>query len=106
MLIGVNGPVGVERELLLTSGADSLLNVPLYLFQALANVPSTEIEAMTVLGNSLIDSGNWWSPGATNIWGLWGHLPGEPVDHAAGNGDRTRQDVAGQPLYRGLAQSG
>jgi hypothetical protein len=59
----------VERELLLLSGADSLMNVPLNLFQVLANVPSTELGATTVLGNSLIYSGNWWSPRATNIWG-------------------------------------
>ncbi|MEB3030793.1 hypothetical protein [[Mycobacterium] nativiensis] len=65
----------VERELLLVSGADSLLNVPLNLFQALANVPSTELGAMTILGNSLIYSGNWWSPSATNIWG---EDPGDP----------------------------
>lgn len=65
----------VERELLLLSGADSLLNVPLNLFQALVNVPSTEIGAMNIVGNALIYSGNWWSPSATNIWG---EDPGDP----------------------------
>ncbi|MBS9535246.1 hypothetical protein KIH27_16785 [Mycobacterium sp. M1] len=65
----------VERELQLVNGADSLMNVPLNLFQALVNVPSTELGGMTELGNALIYSGNWWSPSATNIWG---EDPGDP----------------------------
>lgn len=69
------GPLVVGRDLVLASAGDSLLNIPLNLFQAIANIPSTELGAMTVLGNSLIYSGNWWSPSATNIWG---EDPGDP----------------------------
>lgn len=61
------GPLVVGRDLVLASAGDSLLNIPLNLFQAIVNIPSTELGAMTVLGNSLIYSGNWWSPSATNI---------------------------------------
>lgn len=63
------GSVTAARDLALVSAGDSLLNIPLNLFQVIANIPSTELGAMTVLGNSLIYSGNWWSPSATNIWG-------------------------------------
>src|SRR5690625_2839435 len=65
----------VERELALVSAGDSLLNVPLNLFQAMVNIPNTEVGAITELGNSLIYTGNWWSPSATNIWG---EDPGDP----------------------------
>lgn len=65
----------VHRDVALVSVGDSLLNIPLNLFQAIVNIPSTQLGALTILGNSLIYSGNWWSPSATNIWG---EDPGDP----------------------------
>lgn len=65
----------VERELLLVSGADSLLNVPFNLFQDFVNIPNTEVGALQQLGDSLIFSGPWWTASATNIWG---EDPGDP----------------------------
>ena len=53
---------------LVDSGAD-LLNVPINLFDDIVNIPSTEIQGFDVLGNSLLFSGDWWVPSATNLWG-------------------------------------
>lgn len=64
-----------ERQLRLVADEASLLNVPLNFFQALVNIPSNELGAMTLLGNSLLFSGDWWAPNATNIWG---EDPGDP----------------------------
>ncbi|WP_133054275.1 hypothetical protein [Mycolicibacter kumamotonensis] len=74
----VAAPAGVttgEREITLVNAADSLVNIPLNLFQAIVNIPNTEVGALTILGNALMYSGNWWSPSATNIWG---EDPGDP----------------------------
>jgi hypothetical protein len=49
--------------------ADSVLNVPINLFDDFVNIPYNEIQGIDVLGNSLLFSGDWWVPSATNIWG-------------------------------------
>jgi hypothetical protein len=49
--------------------ADSVLNIPINLFDDLANIPSTEVQGFDVLGDSLLFSGDWWVPSATNLWG-------------------------------------
>ena len=33
------------------------------------NIPYNEIQGIDVFGNSLLFSGDWWVPSATNIWG-------------------------------------
>lgn len=79
----VVAPTGItvdEREITRVSAADSLFNIPLNLFQAIVNIPNTEVGALTILGNALMYSGNWWSPSATNIWGPDDPFPpGAPV---------------------------
>jgi hypothetical protein len=44
-------------------------DVPINLFDDFANIPFNEVQGMDVLGNSLLFSGDWWVPSATNIWG-------------------------------------
>ncbi len=44
-------------------------DVPINLFDDIANIPSNEIQGIDVFGNSLLFSGDWWVPSATNIWG-------------------------------------
>lgn len=52
----------------LTAG-ESLLNVPLNLFQALVNIPANEIHALDTMSKSLLYSGPWWVGSPTNVWG-------------------------------------
>ena len=44
-------------------------DVPINLFDDVVNIPYNEIQGIDVLGNSLLFSGDWWVPSATNIWG-------------------------------------
>jgi len=53
---------------LVDSSAD-ILNVPINLFDSIANIPSNEIQGLDVLSNSLFFGGDWWVPNATNLWG-------------------------------------
>lgn len=56
--------------------SDSILNVPLNLFQDLVNIPYNEIQAINDLGNAELFGGTWWTASATN---LWGEDPGDPT---------------------------
>jgi hypothetical protein len=49
--------------------ADSVLNIPVNLFDDIANIPSNEIQGIDVFSDSLFFSGDWWVPNATNLWG-------------------------------------
>jgi hypothetical protein len=49
--------------------ADSVLNVPVNLFDDILNIPYNEIQGLDVLSDSQFFSGDWWVPSATNIWG-------------------------------------
>jgi hypothetical protein len=44
-------------------------DVPINLFDDIANIPFNEVQGIDVFGNSLLFSGDWWVPSATNIWG-------------------------------------
>ena len=44
-------------------------DVPINLFDDVVNIPYNELAGIDVLGNSLLFSGDWWVPSATNIWG-------------------------------------
>ena len=44
-------------------------NIPINLFDDILNIPSNELSGINVFGDSLIFSGDWWVPSATNIWG-------------------------------------
>ena len=44
-------------------------DVPINLFDDIANIPYNEIQGIDVFSNSLLFSGDWWVPSATNIWG-------------------------------------
>jgi hypothetical protein len=46
-----------------------ITDVPINLFDDVVNIPYNEIAGINVLGNSLLFSGDWWVPSATNIWG-------------------------------------
>ncbi|UQX09662.1 hypothetical protein [Candidatus Mycobacterium methanotrophicum] len=49
----------------------SVLNVPINLFDDIVNIPNNEVQALDTTADSLLDTGNWWVPSSTNIWG-WG----------------------------------
>ncbi len=59
----------LQQRIRLAADGDSIFNVPFNLLQQIANIPSTEVQAVNVLASSLFFSGNWWTPNATNIWG-------------------------------------
>jgi hypothetical protein len=44
-------------------------DVPINLFDDVVNIPYNELAGINVLGDSLLFSGDWWVPSATNIWG-------------------------------------
>ncbi|WP_343572154.1 hypothetical protein [Mycobacterium sp.] len=49
--------------------AGSVLNVPVNLFDDLANIPYNEVQGLNVLSDSLLFSGNIFVPNATNLFG-------------------------------------
>jgi hypothetical protein len=60
-------PVRTADTQLLASG--DIVNVPINLFDDLANIPYNEIQGLNVFSDSLFFSGDWWVPSATNLWG-------------------------------------
>jgi hypothetical protein len=44
-------------------------DVPINLFDDVVNIPFNEIQGIDVFSDSLLFSGDWWVPSATNIWG-------------------------------------
>jgi hypothetical protein len=50
---------------------DSILNIPVNLFDDIVNIPYNEVQALDTAAASLLDTGTWWVPSSTNIWG-WG----------------------------------
>lgn len=55
--------------------ADSIANVPINLFYAIANVPYYENKALNSWADALEAGGSWWLKTPTNVWG-WD--PGNP----------------------------
>jgi hypothetical protein len=74
--------------------ADSVLNVPVNLFDDIVNIPNTEVGAIDIFSDSLFFSGDWWVPSATNIWGT---DPGD-IGHYMGLIDMMipLQEISGQ----------
>ncbi|MGA8332570.1 MAG: hypothetical protein WB777_25295 [Mycobacterium sp.] len=62
-------PLAVRQMETRLVDADSVLNIPVNLFDDILNIPSTEVGGFNVLGDSLLFSGDWWVPSATNLWG-------------------------------------
>jgi hypothetical protein len=56
-------------ETRLVDAEDSILNVPINLFHDLVDIPFNEIQGLDVYSDSLLFSGDWWVPSATNLWG-------------------------------------
>jgi hypothetical protein len=50
--------------------AGSVLNIPVNLFDDILNIPYNEVQALDTGAASLLDTGTWWVPGATNVWGI------------------------------------
>jgi hypothetical protein len=50
--------------------ADSVLNIPVNLFDDIVNIPYNEVQALDTGAGSLFDTGTWWVPSATNVWGV------------------------------------
>jgi hypothetical protein len=50
--------------------AGSVLNIPVNLFDDILNIPYNEVQALGTGAGSLLDTGTWWVPGATNVWGI------------------------------------
>ena len=59
---------------------DSILNVPINLFEDFLNIPYNEIQGYDTAAGSLLSTGNWWVPSSTNIWGI---DPGDTTHVAA-----------------------
>ena len=53
----------------LVDASSDILNVPINLFDDIVNIPYNELQGFNVLGDSLLFSGDWWVPSATNLWG-------------------------------------
>ncbi|MDT5142305.1 MAG: hypothetical protein QOE52_1465 [Mycobacterium sp.] len=49
---------------------DSIANIPVNLFDDILNIPYNEVQALGIGAGSLLDTGSWWVPGATNVWGI------------------------------------
>ncbi len=56
--------------------AESLLNVPINLFDDLINIPANEIYATQFFSDNLLMAGPWFVVGPTNLWGV---DPGDPT---------------------------
>jgi hypothetical protein len=52
-----------------------IANIPVNLFDDIANIPYNEVQAVDALSESLLFSGPWTVTSATNIWGI---DPGDP----------------------------
>jgi hypothetical protein len=50
--------------------ADSVLNIPVNLFDDIVNIPYNEVQALDTFSGSLFDTGTWWVPSASNVWGI------------------------------------
>jgi hypothetical protein len=93
--------------------ADSVLNIPVNLFDDILNIPSTEVGGFNVLGDSLLFSGDWWVPSATNLWGTdpgdLGHYMGLidvliPFQQISGQGQPEVDPTLDASGLEGLAQ--
>lgn len=63
-------PVAADPAVRLTSGEDSLLNIPINLFYDIASIPDNFVnDGLDTLARSLLYTGTWWVPSATNLWG-------------------------------------
>src|SRR5271167_5070657 len=53
--------------------ADSVLNIPVNLFDDIVNIPYNEVQGLDTLADSLLDTGPWFVPDPTNVWriGPW-----------------------------------
>jgi hypothetical protein len=51
--------------------ADSVLNIPVNLFDDIVNIPYNEVQAIDTAADSLLDTGPWWVASSTNVWD-WG----------------------------------
>jgi hypothetical protein len=49
---------------------DSVLNIPVNLFDDILNIPYNEVEALTQFADSDFFTGTWFIPSATNLWGI------------------------------------
>jgi hypothetical protein len=93
--------------------SDSVLNIPVNLFDDILNIPSTEVGGFNVLGDSLLFSGDWWVPSATNLWGTdpgdLGHYMGLldvliPFQQISGQGQPEVDPTLDASGLEGLAQ--
>jgi hypothetical protein len=59
---------------------ESVANIPINLFDDILNIPYNEVQGFNIGAASLFDTGTWWVPGSTNVWGI---DPGD-ITHIAG----------------------
>lgn len=62
-------PTAIRAAKLEARLVNSIANVPINAFYALANVPYNETKALNEMSSSLFYTGNWWTPSTTNVWG-------------------------------------
>ena len=72
-------PLAVRQmEAKLVDVDGSLANIPVNLFNDILNIPYNELEGggLATVANSFLDTGTWWVPSSTNLWGI---DPGDPT---------------------------
>jgi hypothetical protein len=67
-------------ETRLVDASDSILNIPVNLFDDIVNIPYNEVQALDTIASSLLFAENWWVVGGSNLWGI---DPGDPTHVAA-----------------------
>jgi hypothetical protein len=45
-------------------------NIPVNLFDDIVNIPANEVDALNIGAGSLFNTGTWWVPSSTNVWGI------------------------------------
>jgi hypothetical protein len=70
----------LSMETRLVDASDSILNIPVNLFDDIANIPYYEVQALDTLASSEFFTGTWFVASDTNLWGI---DPGDPTHVAA-----------------------
>ena len=67
-----------SMDVTLVDSGESLLNIPLNLFDDIVNIPYNELTGggLASVRDSFLFTGTWWVPSSTNLWGI---DPGDPT---------------------------
>jgi hypothetical protein len=73
-----DAPRTVKADVQLVDSGESLLNIPLNIFDDIINIPYNETigGGLGTVADSFLFTGTWWVPSSTNLWGI---DPGDPT---------------------------